>query len=140
MRKLLVVTLAALLAGLTPTAVPARQAGPQDKGGKSADKVWKADDVKGLTSQDGKDVAVRGTVMKVYVPESQRAAILNFGKDSKTCFKAVIYPRSFDKWPGGLDGIKKYEGKEVTVEGKVSLFEKLPQVVVNVPGQIKDVR
>ena len=33
--------------------------------------------------------------------------------------------------------IKKYEGQEVTVEGTVSLFEKLPQVVVNVPGQVK---
>jgi hypothetical protein len=140
MRELLTITLAALLAGLTAPTLPARQGSPQDKGGKSADKVWKADDVKGLTAQDGKEVTVRGTVVKVYVPDSQRAAILNFGKDSKACFKVVIYPRRFDKWPGGLDGIRKYEGKEVTVEGKVSLFEKLPQVVVHVPGQIKDAK
>src|SRR2546430_1026097 len=113
MRRFSSFTLAALLAGLLASAGPAAA---QDKG-KSADKaaaetVWKADDVKGLTGQDGKTVTVRGTVVKVYVPDNERLAVLNFGKDSKTCFKAVIYARSFGKWPGGLDAIKKYEGRE----------------------------
>jgi hypothetical protein len=133
--------LAGLLAVLLAGAPQQKSEPPQTKADKSdpAARVWKADDVKVLTGLEGKEVTVRGKVVKVYVPDSQRSVILNFGRDPKTCFKAVVFARSFEKF-GGPDGLRKYEGKEVTVEGKVTLFEKLPQVVLNVPAQIREAK
>src|SRR5262245_5844761 len=87
---------------------------------KSPDKeVLDADDVKKIEEKKDKEVSVKGTVNEVFIPKSGSIAILNFGKDNKKCFKAVVYKSDFEKWDGGAEGIKKkYQGKTVTVEGK----------------------
>ncbi|HMP17384.1 MAG TPA: hypothetical protein PKD72_10200 [Gemmatales bacterium] len=100
---------------------------------------YNAEDVKKIASMKDKEISVRGKVHEVFVPSSGSVAILNFGKDNRKCFKAVIYKSDFEKFDGGADGIKKkFTGKVVAVEGKVSIYEKdkLPQIIVKTPSQI----
>ena len=100
--------------------------------------VLSADDVKKIEAKKDEEVSVKGTVNEVFLPKSGSIAILNFGKDSKKCFKAVIFKGDFDKWEGGAEGIKKkYQGKTVTVEGKVSVYQNAPQIAVKTPSQFK---
>ncbi len=106
---------------------------------KSADKeVLSADDVKKIEEKKDKEVSVKGTVNEVFLPKSGSIAILNFGKDNKKCFKAVVFKSDFEKFEGGAEGIKKkYTGKTVTVEGKVSMYQGTPQIAVKTPSQFK---
>lgn len=106
---------------------------------KSPDKeVLSADDVKKIEEKKDKEVTVKGTVNEVFLPKSGSIAILNFGKDNKKCFKAVVFKGDFEKFEGGAEGIKKkYTGKTVTVEGKVSMYQGTPQISVKTPSQFK---
>ncbi|MFT3881879.1 MAG: hypothetical protein QM703_19765 [Gemmatales bacterium] len=106
---------------------------------KTAEKeVLSADDVKKIEEKKDKEVSVKGTVNEVFLPKSGSIAILNFGKDSKKCFKAVVFKSDFEKFEGGAEGIKKkYTGKTVTVEGKVSMYQGTPQIAVKTPSQFK---
>jgi DNA/RNA endonuclease YhcR with UshA esterase domain len=97
-----------------------------------------ASDIKAIEAKKDEDVVVKGVVHEVFIPRSGSIAILNFGKDNKKCFKAVVFKSDFEKWDGGAEGIKKkYQGKTVTVEGKVSLYQGLPQIAVKTPSQFK---
>lgn len=106
---------------------------------KAPDKdVLSADDVKKIEEKKDKEVSVKGKVYEVFLPKSGNIAILNFGKDNKKCFKAVIFKGDFEKFDGGAEGIKKkYTGKTVTVEGKVSIYQNTPQISVKTPSQFK---
>jgi hypothetical protein len=99
--------------------------------------VLSADDVKKIAAEKGKDRAVRGKVHEVFVNSSASVVNLNFGPDFKTCFKAVVFQRNFDKWEGGVDALKKLQGKTVVVEGVISEYRNTPQIVLNVPSQLK---
>ena len=100
--------------------------------------VLSAEDVKKIEGKKDQEVVVKGTVVEVFLPRSGNLAILNFGKDNKKCFKAVIFKADFEKFNGGAEGIKKkYTGKAVIVEGKVSIFQNLPQIAIKTPSQIK---
>lgn len=100
--------------------------------------VLSAEDVKKIEACKDQEVSVKGKVHEVYVPNSGSIAILNFGKDHKKCFKAVIFKADFEKWAGGVEGIKKkYQGKTVTVEGKVSIYQNAPQISAKTPSQFK---
>jgi hypothetical protein len=115
------------------TAVKEKEAEPK----KVAGEPLSADKVEEIAALKGKEAAVRGKVHQVFVPNSGAFAILNFGPDYKTCFQVKIDSRNFEKFEG-IDSIKKnFAGKEVTVEGTVTLYRKLPQIVVTVPSQIK---
>lgn len=97
-----------------------------------------ADDVAALTKLDGKSVAVRGKVHSVYIPKSGNPVILNLGADFKTCVKAVIYDRKFREWNLSAAEIGQlYEGKEVVIEGDVSIYKELPQIEVNSPATVR---
>lgn len=97
-----------------------------------------ADDVKKIEAKKDEEVTVKGKVYEVFIPSSGSIAILNFGKDSKKCFKAVVFKGDFEKFDGGAQGIKKkYTGKTVTVEGKVSIYKDAPQIAVKTPSQLK---
>jgi hypothetical protein len=100
-------------------------------------KVFSPDDVAALLAMKGKEVTVRGRVASVYVPKSEALVILNFGPDHKTCFKAVVFKRNFDKFEGGMEGLKKLARKTVTVEGTVTEYEGAPQIQLNVPSQLR---
>lgn len=111
----------------------------QSKSKPAADKeVLSADDVKKIEDKKDQEVTVKGKVHEVFIPKSGSIAILNFGKDNKKCFKAVVFKGDFEKWEGGAEGIKKkYQGKSVTVEGKVSMYQGTPQISVKTPSQFK---
>ncbi|HMP01193.1 MAG TPA: hypothetical protein PKD86_04380 [Gemmatales bacterium] len=122
-------------------APPSRSGGDSKddpKSGSKSDKVYAATDVAGLVAMKGKEVTVRGRVTSVYSPSSETIFIMNFGPDRKTCFKAVIFKRNFDKWDGGLEGLKKLVSrKTVTIEGVVTIYEDAPQIQINIPSQLK---
>lgn len=97
-----------------------------------------ASDIKAIEAKKDEEAVVKGVVNEVFIPRSGTIAILNFGKDNKKCFKAVVFKGDFEKWDGGAEGIKrKYQGKTVTVEGKVSMYQGLPQISVKTPSQLK---
>lgn len=109
-----------------------------DKGKSSKSETFSAEEIEKLKEQDGKTVTVRGKVVSTFAPKSGAVFILNFGKDHRKCFKVAIFKRNFEKWEGGTDAIKKqYEGKTIAVEGKLQIHEGLPEIIVNVPSQIK---
>jgi hypothetical protein len=119
--------------------------GAGDKGDKPAQpekpreetKLYRADEVKELAAQDGKTVRVKGKVHSIYVPDSKKVCILNMGPDHRTCFKVTIFSSAWDKWPDGLAEIrKKYDKKTLTIEGRVRLYNNLPEIVANVPSQL----
>lgn len=104
-------------------------------------KPRRADDVAALQKLDGKSVAVRGQVHSVYIPKSGNPVILNMGADFKTCLKAVIYDRKFREWNLSAAEIGRlYEGKEVVIEGDVSIYKELPQVEINSPATVRVVK
>lgn len=100
--------------------------------------IYDAGDVQKILAAKGKDVAVRGQVHEVFTPKSGTVIILNFGSNHRECFKAVVYKRNFEKFDGGAAAIKKMvEGKTIIVEGVVSEYQKLPQITINIPSQLK---
>jgi hypothetical protein len=104
-------------------------------------KMISADDVEKLKKLDGKEVVVEGKVVKVYVSDRKTVAILNFGSDHRKCFTAPIFPSNWGKWDKGsqqgLDVIKSYEGKTVQISGMIGIRNDLPQIIINVPSQIR---
>ena len=105
---------------------------------KPAGETLNAEDVKKIAAKKDEEISVKGKVVEVFIPNSGTIAILNFGKDNKTCFKAVVFKSDFEKFDGGAQGIKKkYSGKTVTVEGKVTIYKDAPQIAVKTPSQIK---
>lgn len=111
--------------------------GDDKKKNDSKKETLSAEDVKKIRDEKGKDRAVRGKVHEVYVNNNKTVVNLNFGPDFKTCFKAVVFQRNFDKWEGGIDALKKLQGKTVVVEGVIGEFRDTPQIVLNVPSQLK---
>lgn len=99
-------------------------------------KLFRAEQVEELKAQEGKTVRVVGKVHSIYVPPSGRVCIFNMGPDHRTCFKISIPATAWEKWPGGLDDLRRLDKKTVTVEGRVRLFQNLPEIVVNVPSQL----
>lgn len=101
-------------------------------------KPQNAEEVAKLQKLDGKSVTIQGKVHSVYIPKSGSPVILNMGADFKTCFKAVIYDRKFRDWNLSAAEIGKlYEGRDVVVEGQISLFKELPQIEINSPAGVR---
>jgi hypothetical protein len=121
----------------TPVAKAPRPAAAE-KPADTDTKAINADDVKAVAALEGKEAKVRGTVHSTFSPPSDKLLILNLGKNFRQCVKVSISSRSFAKWDGGKDGIERmYKGKTITVEGPVKLFNKLPEITVNLPSQIQ---
>jgi len=111
------------------------------------DKSWRADQVEQLLRRANQPTTVRGKVFSVRVPEAKNLIVLDFAKSPRSSFKAVILASNFSKWGGGVEEFqKRYEGKEVTVEGQITLYSeagvqtKGPQIIVDSPKQIKEAR
>jgi hypothetical protein len=87
----------------------------------------------------GKDATVIGKVESVFIPRGENKVILNFGRDIRNCFKAVIDRRDFFKWATDDPAViaKMYENQNVAVDGLVVLFQEKPQIAVTLPGQLK---
>ena len=81
----------------------------------------------------GKIVTVKGTVVQVAVI-ANGTTFLNFGgKHPDETFSAVCLPTNVPK-----EGLKQYEGKEVSITGKIQTHKEKPQIVLESPAtQIK---
>ncbi len=123
-----------VLAGGKPFAVPVTIAA-DDLDGQT---TVPAADVKAIAALEGKDALIVGTVASVYVPKGGTKLILNFGKDYKNAFKAVVDDGDYKKWgtKKAEDIGKMYDGKRVAVGGVVTLYQDKPQVLVTLPHQL----
>jgi len=107
--------------------------------GNSNDKSFNRDDkpvavITALEAKDylGKVVTVKGFVADIY--KSEKVAYLNFiEKYPENPFTAVIFANKFSDF----GDINRYKGKNVEVTGRVSVFNKKPQVILNSESQIK---
>ena len=80
----------------------------------------------------GKVVTVEGFVADVY--KTEKVAYLNFvEKYPKNPFSGVIFASKFDKF-GDLN---IYEGKNVEITGRISVYKEKPQIILDSKDQIK---
>ncbi len=80
----------------------------------------------------GANAEVTGKIAGVVVRE--KVAYLNFDKKyPNNTFTAVIFKNDFEKF-GDLE---KYNGKTITVKGRISEYRSKPQIILNSPSQIK---
>ena len=80
----------------------------------------------------GKVVTVKGFVADVY--KTERVAYLNFvEKFPKNPFSGVIFYSKFDEF-GDLN---IYEGKNVGITGRVTVYKEKPQIILDSKEQIK---
>ena len=97
-----------------------------------------AENLEALARGKGQWVSVNGKVHSTHLTTSGKVFILNLGPDWRTCFKVAIFQDAFEKWDGGVSGIKSmYEGKTVTVEGALKIYQGSPEIIVRVPSQIQ---
>lgn len=101
--------------------------------------VIPADDLPALSRLENHDVTVLGRVESVYIPREESLLILNFGSDHRNCFKAIIDRRNFYKF--GTDDPRRigrmYEKRMIAIDGLLSYHQRLPQIVVTLPHQLK---
>jgi DNA/RNA endonuclease YhcR with UshA esterase domain len=80
----------------------------------------------------GKVVTVEGFVADVY--KTERVAYLNFvEKFPKNPFSGVIFAGKFDKF----GDLSIYEGKNVEITGRISVYKEKPQIILDSKDQIK---
>lgn len=107
--------------------------------GASDARELKADDVQAIKAKDGEFVVVTGTVVGTFMPKSGKAVFLNFGHDYKTSFTGVIFSSNIDKFKSkfGADPVDFFLNKNVSIEGRVSVKDDRPSIILNDPSQIK---
>jgi DNA/RNA endonuclease YhcR with UshA esterase domain len=80
----------------------------------------------------GKVVTVKGFVADVY--KTERVAYLNFiEKFPKNPFSGVIFYGKFD----AFGDLNIYEGKNVSITGRVTVYKEKPQIILDSKEQIK---
>jgi len=80
----------------------------------------------------GKFVTVEGTIVASY--NSGKACFLNFHRNWKRYFTAVIFSSNFHKFDSAPEQL--YQGKKVRVKGMVREYRGKPEIIVNSPSQI----
>lgn len=81
----------------------------------------------------GKVVSVEGTVVAAY--NSGKACFLNFHKNWKRYFTAVIFASNFHKFKFPPE--EYYKNKRVRVSGLVKEYKSKPEIIINYPSQIE---
>lgn len=80
----------------------------------------------------GEYAAVRGKLVKVHT-SSKGTVFLDFCKNYRTCpFSGVIFADNAKKF----GDLSEYEGKEVTLTGKVQLYDGRAEIVLKNPSQL----
>jgi DNA/RNA endonuclease YhcR with UshA esterase domain len=98
--------------------------------------AYPATDLAGAKKLIGKTVGITGTVVKVYLPKSNKIVLLNFAKDYKTALTGAIKLEDFGKFPA----LATLEDRKVLVTGKVVLYKGAPEVEVTQTGAIKIIK
>lgn len=81
----------------------------------------------------GQYVTVEGTIVNTY--NSGKACFLNFHKDHKKHFTAVIFMSDYSKFPASPEDY--YYGKKVQVTGTIKEYKGKPEIILEKPSQIK---
>jgi hypothetical protein len=81
----------------------------------------------------GREVIVEGKI--VAAKNTGRACFLNFHRNWKRYFSAVIFARRFERFPAPPETL--YLGRTVRVTGRVRDYQGKPEVVIDSPEQIK---
>jgi micrococcal nuclease len=81
----------------------------------------------------GEKVIVEGTVVAAF--NSGKACFLNFHKNWKKYFTAVIFQSAFDKFPEHPE--LYYKDKKVRITGVIKEYKGKPEIVLKHPSQIK---
>lgn len=84
----------------------------------------------------GKYKTVEGTIVSgKCLP---KVCFLNFDKDYKTTFAAVIFASDFSKFPANPD--QYYRNKKVQVIGTIKEYKGKPEIILKDPGQIQIIK
>ncbi len=81
----------------------------------------------------GEYVTVEGQIVITY--NSGKACFLNFHRNYRLYFTAVIFASDFHKFK--VDPETLYYGKNVQITGKIKQYKGKPEITVNNPEQIK---
>ena len=84
----------------------------------------------------GKECCVSGKIVATF--NSGKACFLNFHKNWKKYFTAVIFASDFHKFPPGPEAY--YLDKEVRVRGIVKEYQGKPEIIVKISNQIEIIR
>lgn len=90
---------------------------------------------KNAGSYVGRTVKVRGKVLDV--ARSQKAIFINFGKDWRRDFTAVIFKGNFKDFEAAGINPMNYKGRTVVISGVVQKYKGRPEIIVMTPAQIK---
>ena len=83
----------------------------------------------------GKVIYIQGRVLDVY--EGRNIVILNFGKGKKD-FKAVIFKNNLTLFKKrDIYTLEDYIQKKVRIYGKIKMYKDAPEIILDVPDQIK---
>jgi len=83
----------------------------------------------------GRMVKVRGKV--VDVARSKNAIFINFGKDWRRDFTAVIFKGNFKDFEAARIDPMKYKGRNIVISGVIQNYKGRPEIIVMTPAQIK---
>ena len=81
----------------------------------------------------GEFCIVEGTIVLTY--NSGKACFLNFHPDWRSHFTAVIFAKSFEKFPKNPQDC--YRGKKVRVTGYIKEYKGKPEIILHSPEQIR---
>lgn len=97
-----------------------------------------AKDRKALLALAGHPARVQGRISRVTALLDGRITFLSFEGNGKEDFVAIIRAGSLGtvtkQFPDGLE--QALVGKDVTIEGVITLYRAIPQIEINSPGQI----
>ena len=112
---------------------------PTVSAGELRDDILPAADTADLKRRYGQVRSVRGKVASVYIAGPEGPVILNFDRDFRNAFQAVIFGDAFPKWAGNSPEEigALYDGKEVVVDGIVTEYRNMPQVKLSHPWQVR---
>jgi endonuclease YncB( thermonuclease family) len=100
--------------------------------------VVNASDRRSLLALAGRKARVKGRVSRIGALSDGRITFLNFTGNSREDFVAIVragsLPALKEHFPEGLE--QALVGREIVVEGLVTLFHDTPQMEIEKPGQI----
>ncbi len=97
-----------------------------------------AEDIQLLMAHEGEYISVVGTVVTTHIGKSGKVRFLNFGPDYRKAFTVVIFTSDLNKFTSKIgEPTKYYANKKVKVDGRIKIYQKKPEIIVNDPSQIK---
>jgi hypothetical protein len=98
--------------------------------------VLPADDTAALAANEGREIAVEGTVVRIGSTPNGDLTFLNF-TPQRGGFTAVIHRSNYDSFP---DGFGAYNGRSLRVTGKLEIYQgETPQIRVSAPAQLTNI-